>query len=67
MTSFCGSDNDENDYEIGYRDGIKAGEARVAELEAALRTVVDHCCLDSDHAAVDIARAALAEVDDAHR
>ncbi len=24
MTSFCGSDNDENDYEIGYREGMAA-------------------------------------------
>lgn len=24
MSSFCGSDNDENDYEIGYREGAAA-------------------------------------------
>lgn len=25
MTSFCGSDNDESDYEIGYKDGYQDG------------------------------------------
>lgn len=37
MTSFCGSDNDENDYEVGYRDAIKhvTGylEARIMAVE----------------------------------
>lgn len=32
MSSFCGSDNDENDYEIGHRDG--AAEMAIAIMFA---------------------------------
>lgn len=34
MGSFCGSDNDENDYEIGYREGAAALGGLIAMAEA---------------------------------
>jgi len=33
MTSFCGSDNDENDYEIGVKDVVRYLEARIIAVE----------------------------------
>lgn len=34
MSSFCGSDNDENDYELGYRDGAAAAFGLMGMAEA---------------------------------
>lgn len=58
--------NDETPESRLYRRAI-ASEARVAELEDALRAIASQCCLESDHSAVEIARAALAEVADENR
>lgn len=43
MSSFCGSDNDENDYEVGYREGVAACLGLVLMADAIRKN--SGCCI----------------------